>query len=89
MHQADRAIAGEVMSTLSAVFDLATAALATDSLEAATAYRNTGQAQLQVAARLLRHLARSGKIPLQAAAAGVPVVDLAAAAVVVTTGGSS
>jgi hypothetical protein len=64
----DRALTGELMATLSAVFDLAAAALAVDSAKAAAHYRAVGNANLQVAARLLEHLARSGKIDQPAAA---------------------
>jgi hypothetical protein len=62
----DRALTGELMATLSAVFDLAAAALAVDSAKAAAHYRAVGNANLQVAARLLEHLGGRAKIDQQA-----------------------
>lgn len=90
MHPTDRLIAGEVLATLAAVFDLAAAALASDSPDAAEHCRSTGNANLQVAARLLQYLAQRAKLdhPATAAEAGSPgEITSAAVADFVTPGG--
>lgn len=83
----DRVIIGELLSTLSAVFDFAELALVTDDVQVAAHCRTVADAQLQVCARLLAHLHSGAKLDqVTAAAAGHPS-DSLAAAVVISEGG--
>lgn len=76
MDLTDRMLAGNLIATLAAVFDVAVAAQEATSLVAAEHCRKVGTANLQVAARLLQSLGYGSRLAL-GPAAGVPEVNAA------------